>query len=76
MANQTEPPKDPSGHHLVPGARVAVRSSFEGHWSTGFEIAEIILGADGAVSYRLRRVTDGAVLPVVFPLDDIIPDRH
>ena len=76
MANQAGPRKEPTQHHLSPGTRVQVRSSFEGHWSRGFEIAEIVHDPDGTVSYCLRRSSDGQVLPVVFPLDDIIPDRH
>jgi hypothetical protein len=53
--------------------RIEVRCSFEGTWSPGFEIAEVILGHDDVVGYRLRRVSDGAILPAVFPTDDIIP---
>jgi len=52
---------------------VAVRSSFEGTWSPGFEVAEIVLGADGGAGYRLRRLSDGTLLPVIFPIDDVIP---
>ena len=54
--------------------RVPVRSSFEGHWSGGFEVAEVLpRHATTIVSYRLRRVSDGRVLPAVFPDRDIIP---
>lgn len=56
---------------MTPGARVEVRSRFDGSWARGFEIAEA--GADG---YRLLRLSDHAVLPVVFGEDDIRPERR
>jgi hypothetical protein len=68
--------KQPTVHDLSPGVRVEVRCSFEGTWSPGFEIAEVVLEDDGGVGYRLRRLSDATVLPVVFPLDDIIPTHR
>jgi hypothetical protein len=53
--------------------KIEVRCSFEGTWSPGFEIAEVMLGNDDVVGYRLRRMSDGAILPAVFPVEDIIP---
>ena len=58
---------------MAAGVRVEVRSSLDGDWCRGFEVAEVILGAVGVEGYRLRRVSDGSVLPVVFPAGDIIP---
>jgi hypothetical protein len=43
---------------LEPGTRVEVRDSFEGKWHRGFVIEE----ADGG-RYRVRRASDGSVLP-------------
>jgi hypothetical protein len=68
--------KRPTQHHLAIDMRVAVRCSFDGRWSPGFEIAEIVLAPDGLAGYRLRRVSDGTVFPVVFPAEDVIPAGH
>ena len=54
--------------YLKPGTRVEVRSRFDGRWSRGFEIAEVLDHA-----YRLRRLSDGSVLPTEFVEDDV---RH
>jgi hypothetical protein len=40
------------------GDRVEVHTRFDGSWCDGFEVAE--LAPDG---YRIRRVSDGALLP-------------
>jgi hypothetical protein len=40
------------------GDRVLVYSAFNNSWASGFEIAEVV--DDG---YRVRRVSDGALLP-------------
>jgi hypothetical protein len=58
---------------MAAGVAVEVRSSSDGDWSRGFDVSEVVLGAVGVDGYRLRRVSDGSVLPVVFPADDIIP---
>ena len=54
-----------------PGARIEVRGRFDGRWSRGFEVAEVL--ADG---YRVKRVSDGAVLPVSFDADDVRRERR
>jgi hypothetical protein len=53
---------------LRPGADVEVRCRFDNHWARGFEIAAIENEA-----YRLRRRSDGAVLPATFGPRDIRP---
>jgi hypothetical protein len=54
---------------LIPGTPVEVLNRFEQRWARGFEVA------DAAVAgYRVRRVSDGAVLPVVFPAASIRAD--
>jgi len=73
MGDETEGTKRPTLHHLATGVSVAVRCSFEGTWSPGFEVAEVVLEADGGAGYRLRRLSDGAVVPVIFPIEDVIP---
>jgi hypothetical protein len=47
------------------GDHVEVRNHFDGTWSRGFEVTDI-LPAMGAHRYRIRRVSDGAVLPRLF----------
>ena len=48
------------------GTSVEVRRRFDQAWARGFEVASA--AEDG---YRLRRQSDGAVLPVSFPADDV-----
>jgi len=56
----------PSVDALGAGTRVEIVNRFEQDWSRGFEVSEVV--ADG---YRIRRLSDGAVLPAVFPGDDV-----
>ena len=51
---------------LSPGDKVEVRRRFDAQWARGFEIVEI---TDNG--YRLRRVSDGEVLPVEFAEGDV-----
>jgi hypothetical protein len=51
---------------LALGDPVEVRRRFDHEWARGFEIADT--APDG---YRLRRRSDGAVLPVCFPAGDV-----
>jgi hypothetical protein len=51
---------------FAPGTRVEVRSRFRQDWVRGFEVA----AAEGA-GYRLRRLSDNALLPVVFAGADL-----
>jgi len=63
----------PLSKRFAPGAPVAVRSSFDGSWCSGYEIADVVDDIGGIVGFRLRRTSDGSVLPVVFPLREVIP---
>lgn len=63
------------------GTKVEVRSQFDRSWAGGFEIAEI-MGGDGAetgdgpdASYKVRRLSDGMVLPRVFAWEDLRRER-
>jgi hypothetical protein len=56
------------------GTRVEVRSRFDRGWARGFEVAEVIGGVDPG--YRIRRRSDGSVLPVVFSPDDVREERR
>jgi hypothetical protein len=53
------------------GRPVAVRNRFTGGWATGFRIEES--EESSPPSYRLRRLSDNAVLPAAFPADDLRP---
>ena len=55
---------------LETGTRVEVRSRVEAGWARGFEIHEHVDGG-----YRLRRLSDGEVLPLVFDEDDVRPEK-
>ncbi len=76
------PPADPNPRQaagvdatIQPGSAVDVRSRFDGTWSGGFAVAEVV-GHPGGPSeprYRLRRQSDGAVLPRLFSHQDVVP---
>ena len=51
---------------LSAGDKVEVRSRFNAQWSRGFEIVEV---TDNG--YRVRRVSDGEILPVEFAENDL-----
>jgi len=57
---------------MDPGTRVEVRSRFDRKWARGFEIAEVLDGP----AYRIRRRSDGSVLPTVFTPEDVREDRR
>jgi len=62
-------------HSVRPGTRVEVRSRFEAAWSRGFEVAERVeLGS--AARYKLRRRSDGSILPVLFDETDLREERR
>ncbi|HXQ62677.1 MAG TPA: hypothetical protein VN796_10105 [Acidimicrobiales bacterium] len=56
---------------LATGTAVDVRSRYVGAWSSGFEVAEPV--KDG---YRIRRLSDGSVLPDVFTNEDVRAQRR
>jgi hypothetical protein len=56
------------------GTRVEVRSKFDRAWARGFEIADQVGGTPPG--YRIRRRSDGSVLPVVFASDDVREERR
>lgn len=61
---------DPASERLHVGARVEVRIGFDQSWARGFEVAEDL--GDG---YRIRRRSDGSVLPAVFA-DETVRKEH
>lgn len=54
---------------------VDVRNRFDGGWSKGFEIAERVSDDRNGQRFRVRRVSDGYLLPAVFAAEDLIA-RH
>lgn len=54
---------------LSPGTRVEVRNGFD--WSSGFAVE--VHDGDG---YRIRRRSDGSVLPVTFEAGDVRRERR
>jgi hypothetical protein len=51
---------------LSAGDKVEVRSRFNAQWSRGFEIIEVT-----GEGYRVRRISDGEILPVRFAEGDV-----
>jgi hypothetical protein len=56
---------------LMAGARVDVLSAL-GSWSGGFEIVDVVFER-GGLGYRLRRLSDGTILPVTFAGNRLVP---
>ena len=50
---------------------VEVRSRFDGSWCHGFEVAERGADPGTGLRYRLRRSSDGHLLPPWFPAADV-----
>jgi hypothetical protein len=51
---------------LEPGTEVEVRTRFTGEWAVGFGVVAVVGGG-----VKVRRHRDGAVLPLVFGVDDV-----
>ena len=49
---------------------VEVRNRFDGAWSGGFQVIEALVEDDETV-FRLRRLSDGRVLPELFRSADV-----
>jgi hypothetical protein len=52
---------------------VEVFIPYNGVWSAGFEVADTQTGPTGEPEFRLRRQSDGSVLPTLLPADRIRP---
>ena len=59
-----------AGDSVEPGTKVEVRSRFERSWARGFEIAEVV-----EAGYRIRRLSDGSILPLDFSADDVRAEK-
>jgi len=49
-----------------------VRNRFDGSWGGGFEVVETLLDNDGRARVRIRRLSDGHVLPALFEPGDVL----
>ncbi|GAC1597749.1 MAG: hypothetical protein NVS3B21_22590 [Acidimicrobiales bacterium] len=59
------------GGDMNAGQQVEVRSRFEGRWVTGFAVARVANGPDGAPQVWVRRESDGTQIPVPFGVADV-----
>jgi hypothetical protein len=57
------------------GGDVGVRSAYDGLWTWGFQVAEVVGDADFPC-YRVRRRSDNTLLPALLPASDVVPDRR
>jgi hypothetical protein len=55
------------------GTPVEVRNRFDRRWISGFEVEEV---GPEEQSYRVRRISDRAVLPVSFAAGDVRRGRR
>ncbi len=62
-------PPPPPGRPVRPDG-VEVRCRFGDRWVSGFEVCEVIR-LDDETRYRLRRRSDGSVIPTLFPEKDL-----
>lgn len=66
----TGPADPPEQGWLRAGTKVEVRGGFDGSWSSGFRIED-----HSDTGYRLRRRSDGAVLPTEIDPADVRRER-
>jgi hypothetical protein len=59
---------------VEPGVRIEVRARFDQRWARGFEVAEVVQEGGGE-RYRVRRRSDGSILPVLFVDDDVREEK-
>jgi hypothetical protein len=56
---------------LRAGTGVQVRTRFDGRWARGYEIADVRRRGAVGPAYRIRRRSDHAVLPGLFPRKEL-----
>lgn len=57
---------------MRPGDHVEVRNNFDNSWSRGFEVVAVLESSE----IQIRRRSDGADLPVMFPALDVREERR
>jgi hypothetical protein len=60
---------------MEPGSEVEVQSRFNGSWVRGFEVVEVGV-QEQPDSVRIRRRSDGAVLPALFNTERVREVGH
>ena len=50
--------------------RIEVRNRFDGGWSGGYQLEEVVSGP-GTERYRVRRCSDGWVFPTLFERSEV-----
>jgi len=59
------------------GTRVEVRTRFESSWTRGFEIVDRVGEVEsGEALYKVRRRSDGSILPVEFAEHELREERR
>jgi hypothetical protein len=66
---------------MQPGTRIEVRSRYDRRWARGFEVDAVLVEesveqTDRPARYRVRRRSDGAVLPALFVDDEVREERR
>lgn len=57
------------------GQKVEVRSQFDQAWSDGFELHKIV-ETDNGPRFRVKRLSDGMILPRDFTRDEVRRERR
>jgi hypothetical protein len=68
---ETEVPKQPRAGRPARPDGVEVRCRFGDRWVSGFEVCEVLRLDDTTTRYRLRRRSDGSVIPTLFDEKDL-----
>jgi hypothetical protein len=61
--------------NVQPGVRVEVRSRFDQRWARGFAVEEVVVANGEGLRYRLRRRSDGSVLPSLFVDEELREEK-
>lgn len=56
---------------IAPGTRVEIRKRFDRTWARGFEVV-----SEEDEGYRVRRLSDASILPLVIPPDEVRTERE
>ena len=67
----TDPPKQARARRPARPDGVEVRCRFGDRWVSGFEVCEVLRLDDTTTRYRLRRRSDGSVIPTLFDEKDL-----
>ena len=70
MTDIAGPTTGPNSALLTSGTHVEIKSTFEPRWATGFEVID-----HTDAGYRVRRLSDGEELPVIFDFNDVRSEK-